>query len=342
MREGLLLWVRTDHLTDSGVRHRTVLEAVQRGFSEIVVRREDAGMTSSANFIPILLEGGDLLMDGRKAGRFVHIRGEEDMPDCSKSQGEYLVVETSDWKVIPLENLIAKCSASGVKLIASVGSVSDAKLFSQTLEKGVDGVLITPKGPEAISEFSELTESKAHPFKLEVAEVQSVEQAGMGDRVCVDTTSLLDVGEGMLVGSQSSVFFLVHSESLQSKYVDSRPFRVNAGPVHSYVAMPGDRTGYLSELSSGKEVLAVSTEGQSRKVTVGRVKIERRPLMLVKAVAGGRECSVMLQNAETVNLCSKEGFLPVTSLKKGDHVLVHIQEGGRHFGMKVTETIHER
>lgn len=342
MSEGLVVWVRTDHLPDSGVRHRTVLEAVQRGFSEIVVRREDAGMTSSANFIPIMLEGGELLMDGRKAGRFVQIRGEEDMPDCSRTHGEYLVVETKDWKVIPLENLIALCSSSGVKLIASVGSVSDARLFTQTLEKGVDGLLLTPSGPESLAQFDDMVSGQSSSFKLEPAEIQSVEQSGMGDRVCVDTSSLLEVGEGMLVGSQSSVFFLVHSESLQSRYVDSRPFRVNAGPVHSYVALPDDRTGYLSELSSGKEVLAVSTSGRSRKVTVGRVKIERRPLVLVKATAGGRECSVMLQNAETVNLCSGEDFIPVTSLKKGDHVLVHIQEGGRHFGMKVSETIHER
>lgn len=54
------------------------------------------------------------------------------------------------------------------------------------------------------------------------------------------------------------------------------------GPVHAYVAVPGGRTSYLSELRSGTEVLAVSSEGRTRAVTVGRVKIESRPLMIVE------------------------------------------------------------
>lgn len=39
----------------------------------------------------------------------------------------------------------------------------------------------------------------------------------------------------MLIGSYSKSLFLVHSESLESEYVASRPFRVNAGPVQAYV-----------------------------------------------------------------------------------------------------------
>ena len=38
-------------------------------------------------------------------------------------------------------------------------------------------------------------------------------------------------GEGMLGGSFARALFLVHSECAASAYINSRPFRVNAGPV---------------------------------------------------------------------------------------------------------------
>lgn len=55
------------------------------------------------------------------------------------------------------------------------------------------------------------------------------------------------------------------------------------GPVHTYVAIPGGKTCYLSELKSGKEVIVVDQKGQQRTAIVGRVKIETRPLILVEA-----------------------------------------------------------
>ena len=47
----------------------------------------------------------------------------------------------------------------------------------------------------------------------------------------MDLCSLLAPGEGLLVGSFAGGLFLVHSECAESKYINSRPFRINAGPV---------------------------------------------------------------------------------------------------------------
>ena len=60
-------------------------------------------------------------------------------------------------------------------------------------------------------------------------------------------------------------------------------FRTVQGPVHAYVAIPGGKTCYLSELKTGKEVIVVNQKGQQRTAIVGRVKIETRPLILVEA-----------------------------------------------------------
>lgn len=55
------------------------------------------------------------------------------------------------------------------------------------------------------------------------------------------------------------------------------------GPVHAYVAVPGGKTSYLSELRAGKEVVVIDQNGMQRTAIVGRVKIETRPLILVEA-----------------------------------------------------------
>jgi 3-dehydroquinate synthase II len=40
----------------------------------------------------------------------------------------------------------------------------------------------------------------------------------------------------VLVGSSAKALCLVHGETLATPFVPARPFRVNAGPVHSYVS----------------------------------------------------------------------------------------------------------
>ena len=49
--------------------------------------------------------------------------------------------------------------------------------------------------------------------------------------------------------------------------------------VHAYLAVPGGRTAYLSELKSGSEVLVVDPQGCQRAAVVGRIKVEQRPLV---------------------------------------------------------------
>ena len=105
----------------------------------------------------------------------------------------------------------------------------------------------------------------------------------------------------------------------------------------------GEKTRYLSELSSGDPALVVDKDGEARAAVVGRVKIERRPLFYVEAEADGRKISAILQNAETIKLVAADGgSIPVTKLKKGDKVLVREEGHGRHFGTGVDDTIIEK
>ena len=256
---------------------------------------------------------------------------------------DYLLVIGTDWKVIPLENMIAGLQGSSVKIISGVKTAEEASLALTTLEKGSAGVLLDSIDPSEIKRVAAAVEqSEKGRLELLAARVTAVKPVGMGDRVCVDTASMMSFGEGMLIGSQAKGFFLVHSESEDSPYVASRPFRVNAGAVHAYIRV-GEKTRYLSELKSGDEVTIVSKEGLARPAIVGRAKIEKRPMMLIEAEASGQSISTLLQNAETIKLVSPEGQpRAVTDLKVGDEVLVHLEESARHFGMKIEESIVEK
>ena len=257
---------------------------------------------------------------------------------------DYLILLGKDWTVIPLENIIAELQDEDAKLIAAVNNFEEAKLALETLEYGTDGVLLVPDEISQIKKVAELVEEiESENYSLIPATVTRVEPVGSGDRVCVDTCSMMNVGEGMLIGSYSKGLFLVHSESLESEYVASRPFRVNAGPVHAYIMTPGNKTRYLSEIETGDEVLTVDKNGNTKTAVVGRVKIEKRPLMLVEAEYDGYTIRTLLQNAETIRLVKEDGTpLSVAELKIGDKVMVYLDKSARHFGMAIEETIIEK
>ena len=290
-----------------------------------------------------------LTFGSKPTAGYVEMRGKEyeqfavDIADYCN----YVIVIGTDWKIIPLENIIAELQHKEAKVIAGVQSAEEVRTALETLEYGADGVLIDTDDVSELKRAVEIRDaSTMGAVTLTMARITTVKELEMGDRVCVDTCSMMVRGEGMLVGSQSFALFLVHSESEESPYVAARPFRVNAGPVHAYVLV-GEKTKYLSELSSGDEVLIVNADGRARKAVAGRVKIEKRPLMLVEAevdIGGGekRKCSIILQNAETIKLMGKDRPISVVDLKKGDEVLVHVTEAARHFGIAVEEMVIEK
>ena len=279
-------------------------------------------------------------------GKYFRITSPEDMNRAMQIEisptDKYLFFDTGEWRIIPLENVIAQYQSKGVEVIASASSMEDFNLLREVLEVGVDGVVLSPELLDANLEYFKNREFEEKVSLVEL-QVKSIETTGSGDRVCVDTTSLLRNGEGLLLGATSSVFVLVEAEVNESGYVSARPFRVNAGPVSAYV-LDGEKTRYLSELKAGSEVMVVSSNGSVRRELVGRVKIERRPFVLIRIglVDSEEESPILLQNAETVRLVTPEGSKSVTELKVGDIVLGRVLKSGRHFGISIEEFIEER
>lgn len=327
------IWVRVDPWDK-----KMVTTALEGGADGIVIPKGFSEKAKALGRIQTVSEDGDLKL-GKDVVFFKIKSGQDEEEIVKLSQARKVILECSDWTIIPLENLIAK----GADVIAQVKNLDEAKIAFGILEKGVDHVLLHTNDPTELKKVLSWLRSEGDKISLQAAEIVEVRPVGMGDRVCVDTCTSMDVGQGILVGNSSSALFLIHSESISNPYVSPRPFRVNAGPVHSYTRVPGEKTRYLSELSSGDPVLIVDFKGNTTTGIVGRLKIEKRPLMLVKAISDGKEISTIVQNAETIRLTDPGGnALSVVNLKPGDKVMVAMEAGGRHFGHKIDESITEK
>lgn len=260
-----------------------------------------------------------------------------------KAGAAAVIVETSDWRIIPLENILAESGKSDTKILAQASGIDEVATMFGILERGVSGVVLHPEDEASIQRASQLLKS-LESIELVTGEVTQVLDVGIGERVCIDTTSMLSHGQGALVGSKSNFFFLVHNEAVASQFTAPRPFRINAGAVHSYILLPASKTKYLSEIEAGDRILVVDTAGRPSIASVGRAKIERRPLVMVKGEASGQEGNIIVQNAETIRLVSAQGDpVSVTGIKPGSRILVHIAPPtGRHFGTSVDEFIVEK
>ena len=332
------IWIRADKPEDKEKRKELVLSALESGIGTALVRPGDEDFSSLGKVKLYFNDNGDI----SENYEIVALRTPEDQDRAMAMAGKKagVILDSSDWTVIPLENLIARFRDSGTKVYACAADTEQAKLYMQTLEKGVDGIVISTADPNKIRGFTDVISSSGD-VDLQVLDVVDVRNIEMGDRVCVDTVSMMVPGEGMLIGSSASCMFLVQSESEDNGYVAARPFRVNAGAVHAYVMCPDGRTRYLSELRSGEPVVLVKRDGTTRVTSVGRCKVEQRPLVIMTATDGNSTSSTILQNAETVRLVTPDGSVSVSALKKGDKVLARLESGGRHFGMKIEETIRE-
>lgn len=327
------VWVRAIPWNKS-----VVTTALESGADAVMVNQEDTEKVRQLGLIQTISANGDL-----KLGEDVvewEIKGKKDEEEIVKlARDKIVIVRTSDWTVIPLENLIAQTE----KLIAEVSDSREAETALGILEKGVDGVLINSQDPAEVKKAIATARKTRQTLQLKTARIVKVIHSGMGDRVCIDTCTMMSQGQGMLVGNSSRALFLVHSETVVNPYVEPRPFRVNAGPVHAYTFLADNKTKYLSELKAGDLILIVDYQGKTEEAIVGRTKIEKRPLLFIQAELEGEILTTILQNAETIRLTQPDGQpVSVIDLHPGSEVLVYTEEAGRHFGMKIKETILEK
>ena len=313
---------------------------------------------SAKTDLPIIsIDGKGLIQSGNIVGEIIRIDGSEGQSKALSLVGSvsWILLEFENWSMIPIENIIAACAGSPTKVAALLRSPAEAQGAAFALELGVDALVVMPdqamidSAAIAKSQRGEIAETTNvvkdnEKIELQPLLITNIESGGLADRYCIDLTSLLEVGEGMLIGSSSSSMALVHGETLTSDYVPPRPFRVNAGPPHAYIVMANRDTKYLCELKAGDEILIVSSSEYCKTATVGRLKIERRPMLLFSLKnTNDKESQIFTQQAETVRLVGTEKEnIAVTDLTIGQFILGWSDPDARHIGVAVPSEVVER
>ena len=274
-------------------------------------------------------------------GRFVEIVDAETLEEaCVAARTEtWSVLDFRDPTKIPLEIVIAAAASASGAIVTVAAHVEEAQIIFGVLELGSDGVLMPGRTVGDATALKQAAVSPTGEIELVELEVTAATHIGMGERACVDTCTYFRKDEGILVGSHSKGMVLCVSETHPLPYMPTRPFRVNAGAIHSYTVSQNGRTHYLSELKAGSKVLAVDVKGQTRVVSVGRVKIETRPLISIDAVApNGQTVNLILQDDWHVRVLGPgAAVLNSTELKPGDKILGHLPTADRHVGYPINE-----
>ncbi|HIG03774.1 MAG TPA: hypothetical protein EYQ53_05275 [Candidatus Poseidoniales archaeon] len=293
---------------------------------------------------------------------------------------DWVVVECKDWTMIPFENIISDAHHTPTKIAAIIEQAEKIPGVAFALDIGVDALVLANDDIELWqsgciaraqrAEMMALTEQEINncdgietrnlknktdccssnggnsssAMELEIVEIESIETGHVGERICIDFIGLLNIGEGVITGSSSKMMGLIHGETIESEFVPTRPFRVNAGPVHAYILMADDKTKYLSELKSGDSLKVIDFHGNTRELTVGRIKIETRPLILFRLLHQNTfRSNMFVQQAETVRLVRPNGIpLSATEAIIGDNILARVEKMGRHVGTIIQSTVDER
>ncbi|YAL83262.1 3-dehydroquinate synthase II family protein [Dermacoccaceae bacterium W4C1] len=264
---------------------------------------------------------------------------------CDAAASENLtVIRFRDPTKIPLEIVLAAAASADGAVVTMAHDVEEADIIYGVLEHGSDGVLMPARRVGDATALRAVATAAPEPVKLAELRVTRTRHVGMGERACVDTCTYLGKDEGILVGSTSKGMMLCVSETHPLPYMPTRPFRVNAGAIHSYTIGENGRTRYLSELVAGDRVTAVRTDGSTRLVTVGRVKIESRPLISVDAESSdGRRANLILQHDWHVRVLGPNAeVLNSTELREGHLILGHLPEADRHVGYPIQEFCREQ
>jgi 3-dehydroquinate synthase II len=325
-------------------RSAIVDRAWHRGFTRFVgaageVRDQGAWMIAEEGRLRPARPGGGPTVAEMTVG------GPEELAEARRRlrHGEVLELRFSEERVLPLEALVAD-PAAAPRLWVRAAHPEELPAALGALEHGAAAVVVDIARPDELDRVEAgLDRGPAATIDWIPAVVRRVDPVGLGDRILVDTTSLLAPDEGLLVGSAAAFLVQLRSETIGSRFTRPRAFRVNAGAAHSYVLLANGETRYLSELEAGDRLRTARPDGSSRAVRVGRIKIERRPLSLVEFASTERSATVFVQEAETVRFTTSDGAgIAVTALRPGAEVLATRQVAGRHLGLPAEETVVER
>ena len=128
--------------------------AIESGADAVVVDRADD--IKKLGRITTIAPDGDLKIGTDVAEVSITDKASENEAAGIKDK-KFVIVTTSDWTVIPLENLVAQSD----RIIAKVKDLKEAELAATVLERGVAGILLASKDPAVVRAVAQRMKASA-------------------------------------------------------------------------------------------------------------------------------------------------------------------------------------
>jgi 3-dehydroquinate synthase II len=114
-----------------------VTTALESGADAIMVPTGYTQAVKRLGIIKTIAEDGDIKL-GRDVVEIEINNKDDELRAVAEGKSKTIIVRTTNWKIIPLENILSQCP----DVILEVRNSEEAKIASQILEHGCAGVLL--------------------------------------------------------------------------------------------------------------------------------------------------------------------------------------------------------
>jgi len=181
-----LVWIQT-------TEKEVVTTSLESGISTFLVHAESSQQSNWEQWkklgqmdLLIQMPDGSVVDDsGDRVGAFHRLTSAADFPavEAAAHQPEYLITDSTDWQIIPSENLVAAFQSKPGILLVTSSDASSSRVFLEALEVGTDGVVLRTDQPaevRALVQYLSARESsRKECFKYEIASVRHVKTVGI-------------------------------------------------------------------------------------------------------------------------------------------------------------------
>ncbi|NQT53209.1 3-dehydroquinate synthase II, partial [bacterium] len=134
------VWVQVDPW-----HKELVTAALEAGADAVVLPEGHSAQAKALGRITTVAPDGDIVL-GTDVVRLTIEDKEDEVRAATELRDKTLILRTTDWTIIPIENLLAQRD----RLLVEVRSAAEAHTAIQILEKGVDGIVLVTDDPSEI------------------------------------------------------------------------------------------------------------------------------------------------------------------------------------------------
>ena len=128
----------------------------------------------------VIIKNNATKYKNKKIGKEFQVRSNEDIEDIlqqAKKGLDFVIIEVKDWKIIPLENIIAKLHKLHTRIFAIAKNPAEVRKMFSILDVGVDGVIFAASTASQVREVLLYMGTKS--FDMQKATITEIKEVGL-------------------------------------------------------------------------------------------------------------------------------------------------------------------